>query len=173
MNTIPVRCPKCNALLQVPEQFAGQRGRCVHCQGDIQVPAMAVPVFEAAPVGSHFRRAVTYGFGGCLGVALAVLFVGGCISALGSTAKRNASTTTSPAKAEPKPILAPSPVEAAEVYSSPVAQPFARKDRSVQITENGNRYHRPGCRALRGLSYTTSSSDAQMRGLSPCRICNP
>lgn len=101
---IPVRCPHCNTVLQVPEAYAGQTGKCQHCQGSISVPSAAVPVFEGAPPknaprqGFGFFRSIIGGFGGCLGVGFAIIFIGGCIFALGSSeAAKNAKKSTTPA----------------------------------------------------------------------------
>lgn len=76
---IPIQCPGCGQTLQIPEQFAGQTGKCQHCGGAITVPTPATAVFGAAqaqPVQprakSDVGKAIVYGFGGCLGVGIAI-----------------------------------------------------------------------------------------------------
>jgi len=38
---IKVLCPTCAKALEIPDEFAGQRGKCQYCGGEIQVPAQA------------------------------------------------------------------------------------------------------------------------------------
>jgi hypothetical protein len=47
-------CPSCGKQLKAPDETAGRRGKCPHCQNPIQVPELVyeveeVPVAEEAP----------------------------------------------------------------------------------------------------------------------------
>lgn len=69
---IDLQCPQCGKQLAIPEQYAGQRGRCNGCGGDIVVPVLQAgppplnavdpPVDAAPPVAyaGFWRRAVAY-----------------------------------------------------------------------------------------------------------------
>ena len=51
---IQFECPSCGRQLKAPDEMAGRRGKCPHCQGPIQVPeavsqAEDVPVAEEVP----------------------------------------------------------------------------------------------------------------------------
>lgn len=53
---ITLNCPHCSQPLQIPEEYAGQSGRCKHCQQSISVPRLAGDLLvgsptAAAPVG--------------------------------------------------------------------------------------------------------------------------
>ena len=41
---IKILCPTCAKALEIPDKFAGQRGKCKYCQG-----TLVVPLLEAAP----------------------------------------------------------------------------------------------------------------------------
>jgi Zn-dependent protease with chaperone function len=43
---IDVTCSHCHASFRVKSEFAGRRGKCPHCQGIVQVPAIAQPEVE-------------------------------------------------------------------------------------------------------------------------------
>jgi endonuclease YncB( thermonuclease family) len=50
----------------------------------------------------------------------------------------------------------------------------SRPDRSiVYVSRNGGRYHTKGCRSLSGGGTAVSVSEAERRGLTPCRLCKP
>jgi len=94
---IPIQCPGCGQMLQIPEQYAGQTGKCQHCGGPVTVPAPAVPAFAPAPATvpatGTAKKAFIYGCFGCFGVACAIFaaLVGlGVLSGIGSsgTARR-------------------------------------------------------------------------------------
>jgi hypothetical protein len=63
---IQIECPGCKSLLQVPDELAGKRGKCVQCGHKLTVPGRASfggglspTLFEAAPeamVRELFRR---------------------------------------------------------------------------------------------------------------------
>jgi len=93
---IPIQCPGCGQTLQIPEQYAGQTGKCQHCGGAITVPTPATAVFAAAPVPvpaaqpetGTAKKAFIYGCFGCGGVAFAIFLalVGlGVLSGIGSS----------------------------------------------------------------------------------------
>ncbi len=44
---------------------------------------------------------------------------------------------------------------------------------TVYVTPNGKKYHRAGCRYVRGGATTYSTKDAKARGLTPCKVCKP
>lgn len=48
-------CPACGQVLRIPEQYAGQTGRCRHCGSPIVVPSA-----EAGPA-SNYVEPVTFG----------------------------------------------------------------------------------------------------------------
>ncbi|MFO1019919.1 MAG: hypothetical protein U0903_04390 [Planctomycetales bacterium] len=42
-------CPHCGALIvNVPEKYAGQKGRCLHCKKPVVIPSPAPPIAPAA-----------------------------------------------------------------------------------------------------------------------------
>lgn len=44
-------CPHCGALIvNVPEKYAGQKGRCLHCKKPVVIPSPAPPVAPVAQV---------------------------------------------------------------------------------------------------------------------------
>lgn len=46
--TINVQCPRCGRNLSIPYRYAGQRGRCNGCQGEICVPILSIrPRFDS------------------------------------------------------------------------------------------------------------------------------
>lgn len=40
---LAVTCPTCGKVLQIPAEYAGQRGRCNGCKNQIQVPSLSTP----------------------------------------------------------------------------------------------------------------------------------
>jgi len=40
MKMIELTCPHCRADLKIPDQYAGQNGKCNHCRGKIVVPSL-------------------------------------------------------------------------------------------------------------------------------------
>ncbi len=44
---------------------------------------------------------------------------------------------------------------------------------AVYVTTSGKKYHRAGCRYVRGGATTYSTKDAKARGLTPCKVCKP
>lgn len=51
---LSVGCPTCGKLLQIPEAYAGQRGRCNGCKNEIQVPSL--PNSSSAPASPATER---------------------------------------------------------------------------------------------------------------------
>lgn len=49
----------------------------------------------------------------------------------------------------------------------------ATAERTVCITNTGNKYHSAGCRYTKKSCIEVSLSDALARGLEPCSVCNP
>lgn len=49
--------------------------------------------------------------------------------------------------------------------------PSQKKECTVYITRTGKRYHREGCRYLRGGAVAMTREEALKRGLSPCHVC--
>lgn len=47
---IPYACPKCNTVLQIPEEFAGKEGKCRICGQVITVPSPAIAEDENANI---------------------------------------------------------------------------------------------------------------------------
>jgi hypothetical protein len=52
---IELPCPACGQVLHIPDQYAGQSGRCTHCGGPVQVP----PADGGA--GSNYVEPVSFG----------------------------------------------------------------------------------------------------------------
>jgi len=46
-------------------------------------------------------------------------------------------------------------------------------DRTVYITKTGSKYHSQGCDYLDTRPYSTTVSNAEHAGFSPCKVCNP
>lgn len=63
----------------------------------------------------------------------------------------------------------------AEAESDAEAETQQQSEEMVVITQTGEKYHLPGCRALsRSKSTSTvTKSEAEAMGLGPCAICNP
>jgi uncharacterized RDD family membrane protein YckC len=70
---LAVTCPSCGKMLQIPKEFAGKRGRCNGCKGEIQVPSLSTPQTLSSkpamspepatapqPYAGFWRRAVAY-----------------------------------------------------------------------------------------------------------------
>ncbi len=45
--------------------------------------------------------------------------------------------------------------------------------RTVYLTSNGSKYHISGCDEMTSRPYKTTVSEAENRGYSPCKVCNP
>lgn len=90
-----VGCPKCGQVLSIPAKYAGQKGRCNKCGAEISVPYVAPepPVFANTqpPVikqsGGVLRNSIIYGFGGCLGVGIAICVAFTILTSLSTAAK--------------------------------------------------------------------------------------
>ncbi len=54
---IKVRCAKCDKTLNVPDQFAGKKGKCPGCQAMLTIPAAAAGVPAVAPAPPKVRKA--------------------------------------------------------------------------------------------------------------------
>lgn len=52
-------------------------------------------------------------------------------------------------------------------------QPPSPAGPTVYVTQTGERYHRAGCRYLRGGGVPLSLAEAQRRGLTACGVCKP
>ena len=66
-------------------------------------------------------------------------------------------------------LLTPLPAASAQRPAAPLT--VQQKDCTVYITRTGKRYHREGCRYLRGGAVAMTREEALKRGLSPCRVC--
>lgn len=48
------------------------------------------------------------------------------------------------------------------------------RDYAVYVTANGKKYHKLGCRTLKNRAYTQIfKTEAEEKGYTPCKICNP
>ena len=43
----------------------------------------------------------------------------------------------------------------------------------VHATKTGERYHRAGCRSLSKSDIPMTRTEAEQRGLTPCKVCKP
>jgi DNA-directed RNA polymerase subunit RPC12/RpoP len=71
-----ITCERCGAVLQIPEKYAGQPGRCNHCGGPILVADFVPEYNTAQKVGQGC--VIFSGLGmwlGCLVILSPVLFV--------------------------------------------------------------------------------------------------
>lgn len=66
---------------------------------------------------------------------------------------------------------APAPAAAAPRYQAPAASEGGTD--IVHITRTGTKYHRAGCRHLSRSDIPISRKDAEARGYTPCKVCNP
>jgi len=53
---IKVRCAKCGKTLNIPDQFAGKKGKCPGCQEMLIIPAASAEVSAAAPAPPKVRK---------------------------------------------------------------------------------------------------------------------
>ncbi len=44
---------------------------------------------------------------------------------------------------------------------------------TVHATTSGKRYHRSGCRSLSKSDIPMTRTEAEQRGLTPCKVCKP
>ncbi len=44
---------------------------------------------------------------------------------------------------------------------------------TVHATKTGERYHRAGCRSLSKSDIPMTRTEAEQRGLTPCKVCKP
>lgn len=66
----------------------------------------------------------------------------------------------------------PKPIAAQKPSVTQVQSPVAAMQ-MVYFTRNGQKFHRTGCRHLKGLVTAISRSEALARGLTPCAVCRP
>ncbi len=53
---IKVRCAKCGKTLNIPDQFAGKKGKCPGCQEMLTIPAASAEVSAVAPAPPRVRK---------------------------------------------------------------------------------------------------------------------
>ena len=53
---IKVRCAKCGKTLNIPDQFAGKKGKCPGCQEMLTIPAASAEVSAVAPAPPTARK---------------------------------------------------------------------------------------------------------------------
>ncbi len=53
---IKVRCAKCGKTLNIPDQFAGKKGKCPGCQEMLTIPAASAGVSAVAPAPPKTRK---------------------------------------------------------------------------------------------------------------------
>lgn len=69
-----------------------------------------------------------------------------------------------------KSSTSPSPAAPAPVVASPSAN---NGKVTVYVTNNGDKYHRDGCRSLAKSKIPISLADAKAAGYTPCKVCKP
>lgn len=77
---------------------------------------------------------------------------------------------------EPEPTATPTPIPTPEPTIEPtpasVSEQSATADsRTVYIGNSGIRYHKQGCRTLKGGGHAISLDDAVDAGYTPCKVC--
>lgn len=173
-TVIAVPCPQCQRVLQIPEQFAGQTGRCNHCNTPIQVPTQEIGGFIPDPPKSSHPTTYAYAVAVILGAALcAFLFM-----LFQRAPQQNTPTAQSPTvQRSTTPPTATLPIRPPATTPIPTTQglqanPQPAQDTTVYITPSGTKYHRQGCRTIKNSSQPIPLSQAQA-SYTPCKVCKP
>lgn len=59
------------------------------------------------------------------------------------------------------------------VAPPPAPQGAQEAQDTVYATRTGERYHRQSCRYARTSGYPVSRQEAEVKGLTPCKVCKP
>lgn len=54
-----------------------------------------------------------------------------------------------------------------------VKREIIKEDKTVYLTENGERYHKKGCSALKNGFVEVAESEVKHAKIPPCQRCNP
>lgn len=83
-------------------------------------------------------------------------------------------TPTPEPTATPTPIPTPIPTPEPTIEPTPASvseQSAAADSRTVYIGNSGEKYHKQGCRTLKGGGHAISLDDAVDAGYTPCKVC--
>ncbi len=198
---ISVECPACRQGLNIPEEFAGQSGRCNYCGSIVVVPiasgaspstALAdlpftTPRRPARPgAGMLANEAEHEGgagarFGRILLFSVLALLLTACLLpalVIGFSAETGPVETNRPrsipvARGTAGAPIAPLPAAAPTPAAPPdeVKAPPEDEKRIVVVGPNGGAYHKTGCRLAGNGAQATTLGKARERGMVPCPTC--
>lgn len=95
---------------------------------------------------------------------------------LSSTQTQPTPTATATISPTPTPTATPTPIPTPEPTIEPTPasvseQSAAADSRTVYIGNSGEKYHKQGCRTLKGGGHAISLDDAVDAGYTPCKVC--
>ena len=198
---ISVECPACRQGLNIPDEFAGQSGRCNYCGSIVVVPAASGASPSSALADLPFatpRRPARSGAGmlaneaeheGGAGARLGriilftvlALILTACILpalVIGFSAEtapegpqRVRSVPT--ARGTKGALITPPPATAPAPAAPPaeVKAPPEDEKRIVVVGPKGGAYHKTGCRLAGDGAQATTLGKARERGMVPCPTC--
>ncbi len=196
---ISVECPACRQGLNIPDEFAGQSGRCNYCGSVVFVPVAAGAAPSSALADLPFatpRRPARPGagmlaneaeheggagasFGRIVLFAVLALILTACILpavVIGFSAKTGPEETFRPrsvpvARGEKGTVVTPAPIADPVPTPVPVPAPPVDEKRIVVAGPKGGAYHKTGCRLAGEGAQATTLGKARERGMVPCPTC--
>ena len=199
---VEVICPTCGHTLRIPDEYAGQSGRCNGCGGRIVVPdACGRPddpvVVPPGPVDSRFDPAVVSTFpasgirpgtgmlanegshGGGIGASAGRIAVLGCLFGLLAVCVLPgaiiglAAKPDRPVESRPRSIPAARANADSPSGANDMPGPDAGEaDPIVYLATVGSVYHHANCAQLRNGRVPLTRSAALLRGYEACGDCS-